>query len=114
LEQADAPNFTKADDKKKKAFVGEWFDTIEKAAKSEGAAPDKDTGLILSSVPQNSEVPQQLEKLTKTLAKVEPGYSVKANKEIPEQTKSFGSELAAKENVVRAALERGPAKIPSD
>jgi hypothetical protein len=111
---AEAPNFTKADEKKQKAFVGEWFDTIEKAAKSEGAAPDKNTGLVLSSVPRNSEIPQQLEKLSKTLAKVDPGFSAEAARQVPGQSQALGSDLSAKENVVRSALSRGPTNVRND
>jgi hypothetical protein len=106
------PNFEKADPSKQKVFVAEWFDVLELAAKGEGANGDKKTGLIFPSLPADSKLPQEFEKFIQVLARINPEYSEEASRLIPQQSEIFKSELAAKENVVRAALLRSPYKIP--
>jgi ribosome assembly protein YihI (activator of Der GTPase) len=105
---AAEPNFDKADEKKKKAFVGEWFDTVESVAKSEGAKPDNETGVVFTSVPVNSKVPEQLNDITKALSKVDPKFEAKAASRIPKESAVLGSRLAGTENVVRSELSRHP------
>jgi len=107
---AQEPNFEKADKNKKKAFVGEWFDTVETAAKSEGATPDNQTGVLFTSVPANSKVPEQFNNLTKALAKVDPKFGAKATRLVPKQSAVLGSDLAGTENFVRGELSRHPYK----
>ena len=104
---AEDPAFERADKSKKKAFVKEWFDATEVVAKSEGARPDKETGLVFASAPQNSNATQQLEKLKNTLSKVDPTRGDNADQRISEQTQALGSKTAATENVVREQLSRG-------
>lgn len=105
-------NFDTTGPEKKKAFVSEWFDTVETAAKAEGGSHNKKTGLILDSLPESSKTTHNFEELTTTLAKFDPSYERKATRSMPKQTSLLNSKVAAKENVVRAELSRNPYKSP--
>jgi len=108
------PNFEKADPSKKKVFVAEWFDVLELAANGEGANGNKKTGLIFPSLPADSKLPEEFEKFIQVLARINPGYTKEVSQLMPRQTAALGSELAAKENIVRTVLSRSPYKIPEE
>ena len=105
-EVAATPNFDLADARKKQGFTAEWFDTLEKAAKSMGAVPDKKTGLIFKSISKDFEVDKQLDDISATLGKIQPKHGERMARNLDSETLLFGSPVAAKESLIRKSLDR--------
>jgi hypothetical protein len=87
----------KADPSKQKTFLGEWLDVLEIAAKAEGAKPDKETGLIFSSLQPDSKLRNEFKKFTDVFAQIVPAFKENIAG-VPE------SDIAERERIARGEL----------
>jgi hypothetical protein len=88
--------FEKADPSKKKVFVGEWFDVLDEAAHKE-ATPDKESGLIFSSLPDDSIIREEFDKFIDVLTQVVPTVKDKISG-VP------ASKMSEREKLVRTEI----------